>query len=623
MPTPVSRVYPEDGPSLPSILLWIFVGTLAACAPKTVSSPLERAPPPEIAQARALILAGDIDQGRSLYASFIRTHPETTEADLARLELGVAEANEGRCTEGLSLFEQAERSADQAIALQATLHRGRCLVALGDPDAALEAFRQIASQRFSDKQQTLLWESAVNASQQAEDATVALVVLDRLLSSRGAAPNPEEALLVVEEIAGDRLSDDQAAEVFDQLEPGGRAQQALAKSILPSALEAQNAELVTKAADALRAEADGDSAVRALVVRADEFLHGNPYVVGVLLPLSGRGQEVGRQLLRGMQLAAIVEGGPQLIVEDTAGDPARTAQAVESLIDDQRVVAILGPVGTRATMAAIERARRAGVPLLTFSTSERASETGDRVFRFLYSPRDEVRALVRAAQRKGWSGYVILYPDHGYGRALKRLFDEEVTAAGERVCPAVAYPPGTTSFVEHVQMVLQEGCDVVLLADAAGQVALIAPTFAAEGAWSTIDGILPAGAEQEVHFLVPTPSWSQSLLERAERYLQGAFVAQPYFEASDEGVNADFRQAYLQRYAEDPQMFAAYGYDAYRMIAAALRQGYQRRSDLAEALSRGVGVSSVTSIDSFSDDRIPAQPPRVYQVQGAALEPLR
>ena len=614
----------EDGPaSLRSALVCIFVGMLAACAPKTVSSPLERAPPPEIAEARTLIRAGDVAEGRSLYTSFIRAHPETTEADLARLELGVVEANEGRCTEALSLLEAAEKTSDQAIALQATLHRGRCLEALGDADGALDAFRRIASQRFSEEQQGLLWESAVNASQQAVDAAVALVVLDQLLSRGGAPPDSERVFSVVEEITTVRLSEEEAATVFDQLEAGGSAQQALAKSILPIALEAQDAELVTKAADVLRGQPDDDPAFRALLARADEFLHGNPYVVGVLLPLSGRGQEVGSQLLRGMQLAAIVEGGPQLIVEDTAGDPGRTAQAVESLIDDQRVVAILGPVGTRATMAAIERARRAGVPLLTFSTSEQASETGDRVFRFLYSPRDEVRALVRAAQRKGWSGYVILYPDHGYGRAVKRLFDEEVTAAGERVCPAVAYPPGTTSFVEHVQVVLQEGCDVVLLADSAGQVALIAPTFAAEGAWSTIDGILPAGAEQEVHFLVPTPSWSRSLLERAQRYLQGAFVAQPYFEGSDEGTNTEFRQAYLQRYAEEPQMFAAYGYDAYRMIAAALRQGYQRRSDLAEALSTGLGVSSVTSIDSFSDDRIPAQPPRVYQVQGAALEPLR
>jgi ABC-type branched-subunit amino acid transport system substrate-binding protein len=308
------------------------------------------------------------------------------------------------------------------------------------------------------------------------------------------------------------------------------------------------------------------------------------------------------------------------VVEDTAGDPSMTTAAVDSLIGNQRVVAVLGPVGSRTTEAAATSTRRAGVPLLSFSASEETTSAGEQVFRFLYSPRDELTALVGKARARGLSRFVVLYPDHGYGRTMERLFDQEVAAAGGIYCDGVAYPPGTKSFVDYVRTVLETTCDVVLFADVADQIALIAPTFAAEDAWSIAGGTLPEHAEHEVHFLLPSLSWSPKLLGRAQRYLQGALVALPFYEASEAALNQHFRTAYETRYGRPPQMFAAYGYDAYRMISATLRQGNQTRQALTDALKNGSGVTPVTSVDSFSSERSPAHPPQVYEVRGGLLQ---
>jgi len=324
-----------------------------------------------------------------------------------------------------------------------------------------------------------------------------------------------------------------------------------------------------------------------------------------------------------MQLAALDGGGPELAVEDTGSDTSKTRAAVEALIGDQRVVAVLGPVGHQTTEAAAEATWRAAVPILSFSASEDVTNASDHVFRFLYSPRDELTALVGEARSRGLSKFVILYPDHGYGRTMERLFDQEVAAAGGTYCEGVAYPPGTTSFVEYVRTVLETRCDVVLLADVADRVASIAPTFAAEGAWSLVGDRLPEYAERQVHFLLPSPSWSSTLLGRAQRYLQGALVVLPFYEGSEATLNQDFRAAYEARYGTPPQMFAAYGYDAYRMISETLRQGHQTRQTLGAALKGGTGVTSVTSMDSFSQERTPAHPPQLYEVRDALLQPVR
>jgi ABC-type branched-subunit amino acid transport system substrate-binding protein len=605
---------------LRSALWCVALLLLASCAPKKVESPLEKAPPSEISRARALASNGDPGAAQRAYEDFIINHQGTTEADLARLELGVLSSDLGRCESAVPHFEQAQQSADQAIALRASLHLGSCQLKLGDPERALETVGPLAGERFSPEEETLLWDTAVIAAEQTTSAGLGLRVLDAFIERGGPAPDPARSDAAVALLV-EKLTIEQATALLDELRAGALPEVFVSMRILRHALQTQDPDLVARSSESLRSSGDATNPdVAILLARADEFLHGNPYVVGALLPLSGRGREVGRQLLQGMQLAALDEGGPELVVEDTAGNAAQTSAAVESLIGNQRVVAVLGPVGSRTTEAAARSFERSTVPLLSFSASEDVTSASGRVFRFLYSPRDELAALVAKARDRGLSRFIVLYPDHGYGRTMERLFDQEVAAAGGVYCDGVAYPPGTKSFVDYVRTVLETSCDAILFADVADQVALIAPTFAAEGAWSVGGGALPEHAEREVHFLLPSPSWSAKLLGRAQRYLQGALVALPFYESSEASLNLHFRTAYETRYGSAPQMFAAYGYDAYRLISNTLRQGNQTREALSEALQNGSSVIPVTSMGSFCSERTPAEPPQLYRVRGSLLE---
>ncbi|MGD8607337.1 MAG: penicillin-binding protein activator [Myxococcales bacterium] len=610
----------RSGSMFKSASMCVALLLLGSCAPKKVESPLEKAPPAEIVRARDLASNGEVRQAQDAYESFIIGHQGTVEADLARLELGILDTDLGRCERAVPHLEQAQGSADRALGLRASLHLATCQLKLGDPERALGTIEPLTAERFSPEEQALLWDDAIIASEQTIDAALALRVIDDLDAHDSTPPDPERRDATVDLLA-QKITIEEALVLFDELRPGALPQVAVSMRLLRHALETQDATWVQRAADALRASPfASDPEVATLVAMADEFLFGNPYVVGALLPLSGRGQEVGRQLLQGMQLAQLDEGGPELAVEDTGDDPSKAAAAARSLMTNQRVVALLGPVGARTTEAAAELTDRAGIPLLSFSASEDVSRAGDRVFRFLYGPREELEALVGAARKRGLSRFVALYPDHGYGRTLERLFDQEVAAAGGVYCDGVAYPPGTKSFVEYVRTVLETSCDAVLLADVGEQIALIAPTFAAEGAWSTAGAIAGAHGERGIQFLLPSPSWSPTLLRRAYRYLQGALIALPFYESSDATLNQHFRTAYETRYGEPPATFAAYGYDAYRMVSAALRQGYQTRQSLADALMGGFGITSVTSVGSLSSDRSPAHPPQLYEVREELLQ---
>ena len=104
--------------------------------------------------------------------------------------------------------------------------------------------------------------------------------------------------------------------------------------------------------------------------------------------------------------------------------------------------------------------------------------------------------------------------------------------------------------------------------------------------------------------------------------LQGSLVVVPFYGESEAPDSVYFRQTYEDRYGRPPQTFAAYGYDAYRMVSSALRQGYTTPHTLGDALRSGVEVDAVTAIDAFSSLRVPARPPPVYEVRGAVLDLL-
>ena len=178
-----------------SALVGAALALATSCAPKQVQSPLEKAPPQEIAEARELADSGDIRSAQNAYEKFIIEHPGTTEADLASLERGVLSAELGRCEIALPYFEQAEGSTDRAISLRASLHLASCQLSLGDPDRALTSLEPLTGQRFSSDEQALLWETALSASEQTTNGALGLQVLDALIARGGAPPDPSTCLV--------------------------------------------------------------------------------------------------------------------------------------------------------------------------------------------------------------------------------------------------------------------------------------------------------------------------------------------------------------------------------------------------------------------------------------------
>ncbi len=89
---------------------------------------------------------------------------------------------------------------------------------------------------------------------------------------------------------------------------------------------------------------------------------GDTRSIGVILPLSGKSAAYGERALEGILMAAEVFGGSasdryQIYIEDSESSPAVAAQAVDRLVREHQVMAILGPLAWTEAVAVSERAQ--------------------------------------------------------------------------------------------------------------------------------------------------------------------------------------------------------------------------------------------------------------------------
>jgi len=145
------------------------------------------------------------------------------------------------------------------------------------------------------------------------------------------------------------------------------------------------------------------SVLSILIVSPTLFAQVKEVKIGVILPLSGPLAPIGKSLKEGAELAADIvnnkypeldisiakwEGIPnlggakiKLIFADSRGDPGWGSEQAKRLIEDEKVVGLLGAYQSAVTKTASVEAERAGIPFINpDSTSPALSKRGFKWF---------------------------------------------------------------------------------------------------------------------------------------------------------------------------------------------------------------------------------------------------
>ena len=140
-----------------------------------------------------------------------------------------------------------------------------------------------------------------------------------------------------------------------------------------------------------------------------------------------------------------------LVSRDDGYEPEKAAAAVKSLIEEEKVFALIGSVGTPTTLAAVPAINAAGIPLIgPFTGAQSLREPFNRqLFHVRASYYDETERIVQYLTTVGIKKIAIFYQNDSYGKAglegvmralTKRNLKPSATVTVERNSVDVAGP---------------------------------------------------------------------------------------------------------------------------------------------------------------------------------------
>lgn len=306
----------------------------------------------------------------------------------------------------------------------------------------------------------------------------------------------------------------------------------------------------------------------------------------------------------------------QLIVEDDGSVRDQGITAFRKFIEQDKVVAILGPTLSAVAAGAHPVAQAGGVPVIAISNTGLGivgkCEYGpcDWIFRASLGEQSAVPETVKAATQKlGLKKVVIIYGDGKFELDDLTIFKEAFKANGVTVSKEIAYTAKDVDFAPFVTQAKGESPDAVVASSLAGPAGKILDEVAKQMPGKRVIG--GNGLN------------SAALLSNANAGL--IVVGTAWSKASTDKTNTDFIAAYKTKFGADPDQFAAQSYTAMIVLADALKRS-GNATDRAAVKKALEGVSSLATplgAFSFTADHDVKQPTFVMTVKDGQFIPFQ
>ena len=294
--------------------------------------------------------------------------------------------------------------------------------------------------------------------------------------------------------------------------------------------------------------------------------------LGSIQDLSGPLAGFGKQVRNGMQLRvdeANEQGGINgrkivLKVEDSGYDPKRAVLAAQKLVNQDKIFAMVGHIGTAQNVATFPVLFDKNV--INFFPVTAAREMYEPLHRLKYAFAatyyDQMRAAVpRLVKEKGAKKVCTIYQDDEFGHEVVSGTEAGLKTMGMALAEKTSFKRGATDFSSQTARMKAAGCDFVVLGT------IIRETIGAIGE-ARKTGFSPT-------FLGSSAAYTDLIHKLGGKAMDGLYatmtVQNPYLDEASQPIRF-WANKYKTKFNEDPAVFSAYGY----MLVDAFLKGAQK-----------------------------------------------
>ena len=194
--------------------------------------------------------------------------------------------------------------------------------------------------------------------------------------------------------------------------------------------------------------------------------------IGQFAAQTGPAAELGKRMQLGIQAyftAVNASGGINgrkltLVSRDDGYEPEKAAAAVKALIEEDKVFALVGSVGTPTTLAAVPAINAAGIPLIgPFTGAQALREPFNRnIFHVRASYFDETERIVQHLTIIGVKKIAVFYQNDSYGKAGLEGVTRALTKRDLKPTAAVTVERNSVDVATALAEILKTNPEVVI-----------------------------------------------------------------------------------------------------------------------------------------------------------------
>lgn len=330
---------------------------------------------------------------------------------------------------------------------------------------------------------------------------------------------------------------------------------------------------------------------------------GEPYKIGGVFALSGPASALGQpeaDTAKMVEEQINAEGGingrpVQIIIRDTKGQETECLAAVKELVENEKVLAIVGPSTSGETLGIIDYIEKAEVPLVSCAAAVKiTTPTKKWVFKTPQTDAHAVENIYAYLKAKGITKVATITVSNAYGDAGLEQLKTQAEAAGIAVVASEQFQETDTDMTAQLTRI--KGTD-------AGAVIC----------WSV--GPAPALATKQMKQLGMTIPMIQSHGVANKRFIEGAgdaaegvvlpagkLLAAEQLPDDDrqKPVLLAYKQAFEAKYQSDVNTFGGHAWDALQIVLNGIRAGGDDRAAIRDAIEGTTDFVGIGGIFNYT-----------------------
>jgi branched-chain amino acid transport system substrate-binding protein len=350
-------------------------------------------------------------------------------------------------------------------------------------------------------------------------------------------------------------------------------------------------------------------------VRAQQA-QGEPYKIGIILPMTGSTADYGTDFRRGAELGEEevnakggINGRPiKLEYGDSKNSPKDAVAEFKRLVEVEKLPAIISTM-TGVIIPQFPLSRESNTPMMAVGAiTPEIRKGGSTVFSNYPLADDEEKEIAEYIINKlGTKTVAIISENSAYGKTLSGIFIEEFKKLGGTIAAEEVIEKGGRDFRSQLTRIgAQKPAVTVVYA------------YYAEG------GLIVRQAAElgvKTQFISHGSIQNNSFAEIAGPAADGFISGSPSWDPDAPQVKA-YLDTYKKKYGKDSDLYGPYFYDAVKLYAEAIKRGGYTKEGIQKGLKEIKDYPGVVGKMSFDQGNVVLLPLRFVKFENGKWTPI-